>query len=165
MKIISEAPRERVRLLKLVKLYALYSILSAILCSIIVGVYLFSEKPHRSILYLVGTFLFVTTYLMHLDFLDRLRRTRFNLYWMFFRRYSPPFGSYGFLHIMISLVLAVADVLKGGYGVLAALIAVKGLFEIILYGEIRSLMVLSYLHFELTMNNIDLLVIIDPFSK
>ncbi|AMM53214.1 hypothetical protein [Pyrococcus kukulkanii] len=165
MRVISEVPRERVRLLRILKLYTLYSLFSAILCSMLVGLYLFSEKPHKSILYLVGTFLFVTTYLMHLDFLDKLKKTRFNSYWMFFRRYSPPFGSYGFLHIIISLVLAIADVLKGGYGVLAALIAVKGLFEIVLHDEIHSLMVLSYLHFELTMSNIDLLVIVDPFSK
>ncbi|AFK22029.1 hypothetical protein [Pyrococcus sp. ST04] len=161
MRVISTVPGRRQRLFKLLKLQLMFLIISSGLCFYFVIYFFYKDVMIKSLAYLVGGFFFLASYLMYKDFLDTIRKSRFNYYWNMFRQYSPPFGAYGSMYILVSLILLIGDFLRGGYFALAVFLGIKGLFEVALSKEIRSIMALSYLHFELTGGNLDRLVILD----
>ncbi|AEH25043.1 hypothetical protein [Pyrococcus yayanosii] len=163
MRIYSNVPGERRSLLMIVRAYMLYLYVATLLAALFTVLNLYWARPKQTLSYLLGTFFFLTSSIMYRDFLSSLKRTRFPVYWRLFRMYSPPLGAYALGHVLIGLVLLVADMLKGGYFFLGLLIITKGLFEHLLSREMVSLSLISLLYDEVSSGRIDMLVLKNPF--
>ncbi|MBP1911854.1 hypothetical protein [Thermococcus stetteri] len=165
MRVVIRFPRERAFVVALLKFYTFALLASAVLSAVVTGVWVMEASLPHALVYLVSSMFFFTSALMYREVYTSLKRTRFVSYFRALEEYaSPPFGAYASVHIFAAVIFYTADVLSGGYALVATLLLLKGVSEYILGLFRDDLKVASVLYDSLISGDFDRLSIKDPFK-
>jgi len=164
MRVVATFPRLRRAFIRAMKAYTIFLWLCSAVSVVITGVKTADGRLAPALIYLTSWAFFTTSALMYSDLKGELGKMRFTAYWRFFSRYSPPLGGYAVLHVLTGLVFITADVVRGGYGPLALMLILKGVFEHALQGLVENLKAASFLYSEVLNGELDRLALKDPFK-
>ncbi|BAD85744.1 hypothetical membrane protein, conserved [Thermococcus kodakarensis KOD1] len=165
MRVVVKFPGERRRVLALLRFYMVALLVSAVICSAFTAFWVMEASLPHAIVYLVASMFFFASFLMYREVYLSLRKTRFVQYFRALEEYfSPPFGAYASVHVLASVIFYTADVLRGGYALVATLLLLKGIVEYVLGLFRDDLKVASVLYASVIGGDFDRLSLKDPFK-
>ena len=163
MRIKARFPWERKRFLQTTYLYIIFLEFSALVSLFMTAIRTASGDLAGVLAYLTTFALFLTSVLTNKEFYRLIRRTRFSVYWMQLRANSSPYGGYASLYVIASILFFTADLLKGGYLLLALLLLFRGFFEYLLDRSRTDMIAASFLFYTLGEGDLESSEIRDPF--
>jgi len=163
MRIKARFPRERRRFLLVMSLYITLLEVSALASLLMTGIELMSGNMVGALTYLTASALFLTSILMNREFYSLIRRVRFAVYWMKLRANNTPYGGYASLYVIASVLFFTANLLRGGYLMLALLLLFRGVFEYLLDRSRINITAASFLYYTLEEGDLESAEIRDPF--
>ncbi|AEC51834.1 hypothetical protein PNA2_0917 [Pyrococcus sp. NA2] len=163
MKVKVVFPRERRLFHITLRVYVMFLLVASSAMAVLLLFNALQYNLVSALIHLVAFALFLTSALMYKDLYMTLKRSRFTTLWTLFSRYSPPFGAYALLYILTAVLFYIADLVHGGYFVLALTLTFRGIFEHRIGRLMNDLRACSYLYFSVISGESDMLLIKDPF--